>query len=212
MVNQGYGETRCTTMAMPTELSTTNQTPPTDARVQGNLQRECEHNCADLPVHAKLTKLCSNAGLAKTVERGQHFTTIDDTELNRLIRSSRELTLLGRDQSSQVKRWIRGNTKIGPVLDVMVCYHQGRNGVEIMIESLSGEKTSSWVRNVNGINKNVMEMSEETHVERIGEKRAGKLVARARPRPTSNSTLSLVSVPYRERKWMDVDPGTLLQH
>ena len=30
----------------------------------------------------------------------------------------------------------------------------------------------------------------------------------ARPRQTSNSTLSLVSIPYHERKWVDVEPGT----
>ena len=86
-----------------------------------------------------------------------------------MSRVNREYTLLRSDQSSQVKGWIHGNTKIGPVLDVMVCYHQGRYGIEIMIGSLFGDKTCSWVRIVNGINKYVTEMSEETHVESIGE-------------------------------------------
>ena len=58
---------------MPTELSTTNQTPPTDERVQGDLLRDCEQKFANLPVHQKLTKLCSNAGLANTVHKGQYF-------------------------------------------------------------------------------------------------------------------------------------------
>ena len=62
-----------------------------------------------------------------------------------------------------------------------------------MIESLFGDKTCSWVRIVNGIKKYVMETSKETHVENIGEKSTGKLVAKARPRQTSNSTLSPVS-------------------
>ena len=39
-------------------------------------------------------------------------------------------------ESSRVRGRIRGNTKIGPVLDVKVCSHQGRYGVEIMIEIL----------------------------------------------------------------------------
>ena len=51
-------------------------------------------------------------------------------------------------------------------------------------------------------------MSEETHVESIGEKSTGKLVAKARPQQTSNSTLSSVSNPFHERKWIDVELGT----
>ena len=54
--------------------------------------------------------------------------------------SCREYILLRCDESSQVKRWIFRNTKIGPVLDVMVCYHQGRYGVEIVIDSLFRER------------------------------------------------------------------------
>ena len=111
------------------------------------------------------------------------------------------------DQSSQVKGWICGNTKIGPVLDVMVCYHQGRFGVEIKIESLFGDNACSWVRIVNGINKYVTETSEEVHVASVGEKSTGKPVAEARPRQTSNLTLSPVSIPYRQRKWIDIEPG-----
>ena len=63
-----------------------------------------------------------------------------------------------------MRGWIRGNTKIGPVLDVKVCYHQGRYGVEIMIESLFGDRTVPWVRIVNGIVKYVTETSEEIPV------------------------------------------------
>ena len=75
--------------------------------------------------------------------------------------SCREYTLPGSEEASRVREWIRGNTKIGPVLDVKVCYHQGRYGVDIMIESLFRDRTVSWVRIVNGINKYVIETSEE---------------------------------------------------
>ena len=113
--------------------------------------REYEQRFADLTEHAKLTKLCSNAGLAKTIEKGQFFMTLDDDQLDRLNGSCWEYTLPRSDQSSQEKGWIRGNMKIGPAPDVVVCYHQGRYGVEIKIESLFGDKTCSWVRRVNGI-------------------------------------------------------------
>ena len=88
--------------------------------------RKYEQRFADLPEHAQLAKLCSNAGLAKTVEKRQYITKLDDDQRDRLRGSYREYTLPRSDQSSQVKGWIRGNTKIGPVLDVMVCNHQGR--------------------------------------------------------------------------------------
>ena len=140
-------------------MSTTNQTSQTDVREQGNLWREYEHRFADLPEHAQLTKLCSNASHAKTVEKGQYFTTLDDDQLDRLNGSCREYTFTRSDQSSQVKGWIRGNTKIGPILDVKVCYHQGRYGVEIMIESLFRDRTVFWVRIANGIDKFVTETS-----------------------------------------------------
>ena len=40
---------------------------------------------------------------------------------------------------------IRGNSKIGPVLDVKFCYRQGRYGVEIVIDCLFRKPNSfSW--------------------------------------------------------------------
>ena len=166
------------TMVMPLELSTTDRISQTDVRVQGNMLREYEQKFANLTEHLHLTKLCSNAGLAKTVENVKYFTTHDDTELDRLKGSCWEYTLSRSDQSSQVKRWIRGNTKISPLLDAIDCYHLGLCGVEIMIEieSFFDDKTCSWVRIVNGINKYVTEMSEETHVESIREKSVGETV------------------------------------
>ena len=137
---KGYGELgapeNLETMLMPPELSTTSQTSQTDAGVQGQLLRQYEQRYADLPEHVQLTKLCSNAGLAKTVEKGQYFMTLDDDQLDRPNGSCREYTLPRSDQSSQVTGWTRGKMKIGPVLDVTVCYHQGRYGVKIMIDRI----------------------------------------------------------------------------
>ena len=65
--------------------------------------------------------------------------------------SCREYTLPRSEETSRLGGWIRGNTKIGPVLDVKVCFDQGRCGVEKMIESLFRDRTVSWVRIVNGI-------------------------------------------------------------
>ena len=98
-----------------------------------------------------------------------------------------------------------------PSPGVKVCYHQGRYGVEIMIESLFRDRTVSWVRIVNGIHKYVTERSEEILDASVENRGTGKLVAKARPRPTPTSTLSPVSIPCRERKWIDVEPGKFSQ-
>ena len=111
-------------------------------------------NSQIFPEQEKLTKLCSNAGFSKNVEKGQFFITLDGDTLDKLMGSCREYTLPRSDESSQVKGWIRGNTKIGPVLEVKVCYHQGRYGVEIKIEPLFRDRTCSWDRIVIG-NRNV---------------------------------------------------------
>ena len=52
----------------------------------------------------------------------------------------REYTLPREEKSSDPKGWIRGNTEIGPVLEVTTSYLQGKYGVEIKIESLNKEK------------------------------------------------------------------------
>ena len=108
-----------------------------------------------------------------------------------------------------MRGWIRGNTKIGQVLDVKVCYHQRRYCVDVVIESFFffGDKTVSWVRIVNGINKYVTETSEEIPVTSVENRGTGKLVAKVKPRPKLALTLSRVSIPLRERKWIDVNPG-----
>ena len=98
-------------MVMPSELSTTNQPPPTDERAQGDLLRDYEEKFANLPVHLELTKLCSNVGLANTAEKGQYFTTLGDAELDKLKGSCREHTLPRSDKPSQVKGWIRGTRR-----------------------------------------------------------------------------------------------------
>ena len=189
---------------MPTELSSTNQTFSTDEREQGDLLHDYVRKFANLPIHLQVTKLCSNAGLAKTVEKGQYFTTLDDTELDRLKGSCREYTLLRSDKSSQVKGWIRGNTKIGAVLHVAVSYHQERYGVEIRINSF-------WRWNLFMCEDR--ERDKQVRKGDVGRDSHGasteKPVAKARPTQTPSSMLSstMIPVPYHERKWIDAEPG-----
>ena len=67
------------------------------------------------------------------------------------------------EKSSDPKGWIRGNTKIGPVLEVTTSYLQGTYGVEIRIESVSKDNFHSWVRISHGLNKLVTDLIDKEY-------------------------------------------------
>ena len=71
----------------------------------------------------------------------------------------REYTLPREDEASQPKGWIRGNTKIGPVLEVITCYLHGKHGVEIRIKTVNKDNSHSWVRISHGLNKLVTNLN-----------------------------------------------------
>ena len=58
----------------------------------------------------------------------------------------REYTLPRDEDSFDRQGWIRGNTKIGPVLEVTTSYLQGEYGVGIRIDSVNKDNSHSWVR------------------------------------------------------------------
>ena len=172
----------------------------TNEAVQGHSLREHDRKFANLPDDIKLIRLCSNAGFMNTVAEGQQFVTLDDAELAKLGGSCRECTLPRDDQLSKVKGWIRGNAKVGPVLEVAVSYHQGRYGIEIRTKSLLGNGSHSWIMIVSGLNQYVTEKSKETeedHIDRIGDN-TGKFVGKPRPKQTSMPTthFSRVTIPF----------------
>ena len=96
----------------------------------------------------RLSKFCTDAGFLTTVEVGQYFMTQDTVEFSQFTGAvaCREYTLPRDEDSSEPKGWIRGNTKIGPVLEVTTCCLQGKYGVEIRIKSLNQDNSHSWVR------------------------------------------------------------------
>ena len=100
------------------------------------------------------------AGFIHVVEIGQYFMT-KDTEEQFFARACREYTLPRNDESADAKGWIRGNTKIGPELEVATrCLH-GKYGVEIRISSVNRDNTHSWVRiSLGSNNNNVQEILE----------------------------------------------------
>ena len=85
----------------------------------------------------KVSKFCMDAGFIHVVEVGQYFMTKDTGDFSQFHTvACREYTLPIDDGSSQPRGWIQGNTKIGPVLEVMTSYRYGKHGIEIRIWSL----------------------------------------------------------------------------
>ena len=156
-----------------------------------------------------MIKLCSDAGIAKTRTKGQYFTIFDDAELDKLNDSCRECTLSRDDTLSKVKGWIRGNTKIGPALELTVSYHPNRYGIEIMINSSFDDGICSWMIIMN--EKYVTEISteiQEKHIDDVGDS-TGKPTAKVRPKQTSSpsSFSPTITLPYHQRQCIDVESG-----
>ena len=75
---------------------------------------------------------------SKNIGKGQLFITLDEEGLDEM---SLEVMIHPTWEGGSVE-----TLRSVPVLDVKVCYHQGRYGVEIMIESLFRDRTISRVR------------------------------------------------------------------
>ena len=94
------------------------------------------------------------------------------------------------------------NTRIGPVLDIKVCHHEDQYTIEVRVQSLFQDRTASWVRIVNGVDKYVTESMLTKEEEDIA---SGIPNAQARPRHKPTVTLTSVSIPVRERTWIDIE-------
>ena len=85
------------------------------------------------------------------------------------------------------------NTRIGPVLDIKVWYHDDRHSIEIQMPSLFEDNTVSWVFITNGIDTHV---TESMLTKKEEDTASVKPIAKARPRQKPTVTLTSVSMPY----------------
>ena len=76
--------------------------------------------------------------------------------------SCREYTHPRNDDRSQPKGFNRGNTRIGPVLEVKITKQFDCRGIEIKIDSLRKDGTQSWMAISSGVDKYVTELFEES--------------------------------------------------
>ena len=98
---------------------------------QEDLLQKYQERVERLSQQNRVIKICTDAGFLTTVDVGQYFMTKDTEEFSQFTESvaCREYTLPRDEKSSDPKVWIRGNTKIGTVLEVTTSYVQGKYGV-----------------------------------------------------------------------------------
>ena len=103
------------------------------------------------------------------------------------------------EKGTRVRRWIRKDTRIGPVLNLKVCYRYQQYSIEVQVPSLFQDDAVSWV---NGVDRYVTESMPTAKEE---DRASGKPIAKARPRQKPTVTLTSVSVPVLETKWIDIE-------
>ena len=172
----------------------------------------------------RVIKFCTDAGFLTRVEVGQYFMTKDTEEFSQFTDSlaCREYTLPRDEKSSDPKGWIRGNTEIGPGLEVTTSYFQGKYGVGIRIGSVNNDNSHSWVRISHGLNKLVTDLSNKEHDDNEQETSelqfedcalktnvlafASRSKAKAKPQRRTFASSFTETVPIGERIWTDIEP------
>ena len=108
-------------------------TPSTKVPAQEDSLQKYKERVERLSQQNRVIKICTDSGFLSTVEVGQYLMTKDTEEFSQFTEpvACREYTLPRDEKSSDPTVWIRGNTKIGPVLEVTTSYLQGKYGVEL---------------------------------------------------------------------------------
>ena len=192
-------------------------TPTTEDPVQEDLLQKYQERVERISQQNRVIKMCTDPGFLATVDVGQYFMTKDTEEFSQFTDAvaCREYTMPRDEETSEPKGWIRGNTKIGPVLEVTTSYMQGKYGVEIGIDSVNKDNSHSWVRISHGLNKLVTDLSnkeyddnEQEHPEMKSEEFAlksnvlafaSRSKAKAKPRRRASACSSTRTLPICER-------------
>ena len=202
----------------PEDLLVTTPKPSIEIPAQEILLQKYKERVEKLPQPDRLIKICIDAGFLKTVEVGQYFMTKHTDEFLQFAEpvTCREYTLPRDEKSTDPKGWIRGNTKIGLVLEVSTSFLQGVLGVEIRIESVNKDNSHSWVRISHGFNKLVTDLIDKEYHGNEQETSttktkvfafASRYKAKAKPRRPSTACSSSRTIHILDRKWIDIEPG-----
>ena len=149
----------------PARMLITTPTFSVEVFAQENLLQKYKERVERLTQQDRLIKICMDAGFLTTVEVGQYVMTKDTDEFLQSTEpvTCREYILPRDEQSIDPKGWIRGNTKIGPVLEVTTSFLQGNYGVDIRIASVNKDNSHSRVRISHGLNKLVTDLIDKEY-------------------------------------------------
>ena len=196
-----------------------------DPAQEEDLLQKYQERVERLSHQNRVIKFCTDAGFLRTVDVGQYFMTKDTEEFSQFTESvaCREYTLPRDEKSSDSKGWIRGNTKLGPVLEVTTSYLQGKYGVQMRIETVNKDNSPSWVRISHGLKKLVTDLSNnkenDNNVQETSEMQfedfalktnvlafSSRSKAKAKPRRRSPACSSTKTFPIGERTWTENEP------
>ena len=159
-----------------------------------------------------------DAGFLSVVQNGQFFMTKDTGDLKQFHAvACCEYTLHRDDPASQPNRWIQGNMRIGPVLEVTTSFQHFKNGIEIRIWSVGQDNSHSWVRISYGTIKYVIdsiqdntEIPADPQEEQVPQTSikviAARSKAKAKPQPRV-LVGTTATIPMHERRWIDIEPS-----
>ena len=208
---------------VPTSSLMKTPTPLADDPAQEDFLQEYKERVERLSPQNRVNKICIDAGFQTTVEVGQSKDTAEFSQISESVGCC-EYTLPSDEKSSDPKGWVRGNTNIGPVLEVPTSYLQGKFGVEIKFESVNKDNCHSWVRISHGLNKLVTDLSnnkeDDNNEQETSQTKdefalktnvlsfASRSKAEAKPRRSTSACSSTRTVPICEILWTDIEPGT----
>ena len=163
----------------------------------------------------RLNKFCKEAGFMSVVEVGQYFVTRNASEFLHTV-ACREYTFPRDEPASEPKGWIRGNTRIGPILEVTTSFQHFKFGVEVRIQSVNEDNSHSWVRisygTVRYVNnyikydtQSLADPQEEEDVPTSSGVVAARSKAKAKPQPRESA--GTTTIPLSERVWIDIEPS-----
>ena len=214
-----YWQEQSDPLFAPVNLLIMTQKPSLEIPPQEILLQKYKERVERLPQQDRLIKMCTDAGFLTTVEVGQKLHDKAHWRVPYNLQSQwHVVSILYQEmkKSTDPKGWIRGNTKIGPVLEVTASYLQGKYGVTIRIESVNKDNSHLWVRISHGLNKLVTDLIDKEYDDNDQETSetkkevfayASRSKAEAKPRRPSTTCSSSRPVNILERTWIDIEPG-----
>ena len=111
----------------------------------------------------------------------------------------REHTLPRDEGASAPKGWIRGNTKIGHVLEVTTCGLQGKHRIS--------HGSNKLVTNLNNNEQEIFVQFDEKALRLNASDFASLSKVKAKPQRRESASSPTRTTPIGERIWIDVEPG-----